>query len=123
MRLLADENFPRAAVDGLRAAGHEVAWIRTEAPGATDEQVLARARDEGRGLVTLDKDFGVLVLRRGLGASQGVVLLRIPFASPDEFAARAVAALVARGDWAGHFSVIEDDRVRMRPLVAVRPVE
>lgn len=123
MRFLANENLPRAAVEGLRAAGHDVAWIRTEAPGATDEQVLVRSRDEGRVLITLDKDFGELVMRRGLGASQGVVLLRLPLASPDHFAARAVAALTARNDWASHFSVIEDDRVRMRPLVAVRSVE
>jgi len=123
MRFLANENFPRAAVDGLRAAGHDVAWIRTEAPGATDEQVLARSRDEGRVLVTFDKDFGELVLRRGLAASQGVVLLRLPLAGPEELVARAVAALTARGDWVGHFSVIEGDRVRMRPLVAVGPVE
>ena len=123
MRFLANENFPRAAVEGLRAAGHDVAWIRTEAPGATDEQVLARSRDEGRVLITFDKDFGELVLRRGLSASQGVVLLRLPLAGPEELVARAVAALTARGDWAGHFSVIEGDRVRMRPLIAVRPVE
>jgi len=110
MRFLANENLPRATVDGLRAAGHDVAWIRTEAPGATDEQVLARSRVEGRILITLDKDFGGLVLRHGLGASQGVVLLRLPLARPDDFAARAVAALTARSDWAGHFSVIEDDR-------------
>jgi len=90
MRFLANENLPRAAVEGLRAAGHDVAWIRIEAPGASDEQVLARSRDEARVLITLDKDFGELVLRRGLGASQGVVLLRLPLASPDDFAARAV---------------------------------
>lgn len=116
MRFLANENFPRVAVELLRAAGHDVAWVRIEAPGATDEQVLARSRGEGRVLITLDKDFGELVLRRGLAASQGVVLVRLPLASPDELAARAVAALAARHDWAGHFSVIEDERVRMRPL-------
>ena len=31
MRLLADENFPGDAVTALRAAGHDVLWIRTEA--------------------------------------------------------------------------------------------
>ena len=30
MRLLADENIPGEAVVALRAAGHDVAWIRGE---------------------------------------------------------------------------------------------
>jgi predicted nuclease of predicted toxin-antitoxin system len=33
---------------------------------ATDEEVLARAREERRILVTLDKDFGEFVVVRGL---------------------------------------------------------
>jgi hypothetical protein len=38
MRFLANENFPRAAVEALRIEGHDTGWIRTDAPGATDEQ-------------------------------------------------------------------------------------
>jgi hypothetical protein len=37
MRILADENFPRLIVEAVRSAGHDVAWIRAEAPGSTDE--------------------------------------------------------------------------------------
>jgi hypothetical protein len=33
MRLLADENFPLPTVEALRQAGHDVFWVRTEAPG------------------------------------------------------------------------------------------
>jgi hypothetical protein len=29
MRFLANENFPRAAVEALRADGQDVSWIRT----------------------------------------------------------------------------------------------
>jgi predicted nuclease of predicted toxin-antitoxin system len=116
MRFLADENFPRAAVDALRAAGHDVAWVRMDAPGATDEQVLGRAHGEQRILLTLDKDFGELVLKRGLAGSNGVVLFRIPPGRPGEGAARIVSSLAARTDWAGNFSVVELERVRMRAL-------
>lgn len=116
MRFLANENFPRAAVDALRDAGHDVAWVRIVAPGAPDERVLELARGEGRVLLTFDKDFGELILKRGASASHGVVLFRLPLARPDELVARVAAALAARTDWADHFSVVEAQRVRMRRL-------
>lgn len=116
MRLLADENFPRAAVEALRTGRHDVAWVRIDAPGATDEQVLSRARNEDRVLLTFDKDFGELVLKRGIAASGGIVLFRLPLEKPSELASRIVATLASRDDWLGHFSVVEAERIRMRPL-------
>jgi hypothetical protein len=38
LRFLADENFPRAAVTALEAAGHDIAWVRLAAPGAADAE-------------------------------------------------------------------------------------
>ena len=32
MRFLADENFPANAVKELKAAGHDVIWVRTAIP-------------------------------------------------------------------------------------------
>jgi predicted nuclease of predicted toxin-antitoxin system len=60
MRFLANENFPGAAIEALRAAGNDVAWIRVDAPGSSDPEVLARAAREERVLLTFDKDFGEL---------------------------------------------------------------
>ena len=117
MRLLADENFPRSAVEALAGAGHDVTWIRSQSPGATDEQVLAIARAEKRLLLTFDKDFGELVLKKGLAASDGVVLFRLPPGRPGELASSIVATLTARDDWEGKFSVVDSERVRMRPLI------
>lgn len=51
MRFLANENLPRVAVEMLRAAGNDVAWVRTEAPGAADERVLEMAPADGRVLI------------------------------------------------------------------------
>ncbi len=116
MRLLANENFPADAVDALRARGHDVAWIRTDAPGSRDETILARAQSEDRIIVTFDKDFGELAFRARLRASSGIVLFRISAPSSTHVARVAVAALESRADWAGHFAVIEDGRIRMTPL-------
>ncbi len=116
MRLLANENFPAAAVDTLRGHGHDVAWVRMDAPDSSDRQVLDRAVAEDRILITFDKDFGELAFRAGLPASSGIVLFRIRLTSPSQVAQPAVAALESRADWAGHFAVVLDDRVRMTLL-------
>lgn len=46
----------------------------------------------------------------------GVVLFRFAAPSPEQVAARAVAVLLSRSDWAGQFAVVEETRVRLRPL-------
>lgn len=114
MRLLADENFPGPVVRRLRADGHDLIWIKELTPGVCDADVLARAQSEKRVLVTFDKDFGELAFRAGLSADCGVILLRLSGSSPQVDNDRAVEALAGREDWSGHFSVIQDDRIRMR---------
>ncbi|MBI3950595.1 MAG: DUF5615 family PIN-like protein [Acidobacteria bacterium] len=116
MRILANENFPGDAVMALRQRGHDVAWVRTEAPGSRDREVLARAQAESCILITFDKDFGELVFRFGLPASSGIILFRIATPSPAYVVRMTVAALESRTDWAGHFAVVEEGRIRMTPL-------
>ena len=116
MRFLANENVPAAAVSALAAAGHDVAWVRTARPGAADADVLAWAAREERILLTFDKDFGELARAARLPATSGVVLLRIPMPWPGDTGQRIADLITARTDWAGHFSVIEPGRVRMRPF-------
>lgn len=117
MRFLANENFPGNAVTALRAAGSDVVWIGTEAPGSSDQAVLAWAARDERVLITFDKDFGELAKASGLPARCGVILLRVPMPRPDKVGERLADLIMARNDWAGHFSVVEPGRVRMRPLV------
>lgn len=116
MRFLADENFLGDAVRALRIAGHDVGWIREDAPGIRDPAVLNRAMNEGRILLTFDKDFGELAWRAGLPASCGIVLFRFMM-PPGSSAGETIANLImSRLDWAGHFSVVEPTRIRMREL-------
>ena len=115
-RLLADENVPGVVVAALRQQGHDVAWIREDAPGSPDPDVLLRAQREGRVVVTFDKDFGELAFRRGLAASVGIVLFRITLSSPEHAVQAAVAAFGSRTSWTGQFAVVEDDRIRIRAL-------
>jgi predicted nuclease of predicted toxin-antitoxin system len=116
MRLCANENMSETAVALLRHAGHDVVWIREVAPGLADAGVLEMARAGDRLLLTFDKDFGELVFRLGATASCGVVLLRISQPSAVAVAERIIRILESRDDWPGHFSVVEDTMLRMRPL-------
>ena len=101
MRFLADENFPGAAIRSLKEAGHDVLSIAADAPSSSDREVLARASTEGR---------------ERLPARCGVVLFRCAMPAPAAVGPALAAMLAQRQDWSGHFSVIEDGRVRMRKI-------
>jgi predicted nuclease of predicted toxin-antitoxin system len=116
MRFLANENFPGSAVAALEAAGHDVVWIRTVAPGIGDSEVLAWGAREERILLTFDKDFGEMARAAKLPASCGIVLVRIPMRNAGDAGRQIAAVVMARDDWQGHFSVIEPGRIRMRLL-------
>lgn len=116
MRFLADENFPASALRALEDAGHDVVWVRTEAPGRGDPEVLAWAAREERLLITFDKDFGELAITARLPSACGVLLFRIAPPRSGDAGRRLAELLESRNDWAGHFSVIEPGRVRMRSL-------
>jgi hypothetical protein len=90
--------------------------LRIAAPGACDLEVLARAARDARILLTFDKDFGELARASTLPATCGVILFRIPKPKPSDLGPHPADLITARDDWAGHFSVVEPGRVRMRAL-------
>ena len=120
MRLLADENVPLPSVVALRAAGHDVAAGAEDAAGAPDADVLARARREGRVLLTLDRDFGELLFRQGgAAAPPGVVYFRDVPPDPGHVAAVLLALAARPGlELAGRFTVVAERAVRQRPMPA-----
>jgi predicted nuclease of predicted toxin-antitoxin system len=90
--------------------------VKESLRGEKDSPILARAQAEQRLVVTHDKYFGELAFRVGLPAECGVILLRLSGDDPDADNQRALQAIESRSDWAGHFSVVTEDRIRMRPL-------
>jgi predicted nuclease of predicted toxin-antitoxin system len=58
MRTPANESFPREVIAALRERGHDIAWVRTDAPASSDWFVLQQQETEDRVLVNSDKDFG-----------------------------------------------------------------
>ncbi len=90
-----------------------------DSSGATRQTVIAvlqRAAEESRLIITHDKDFGALAFRWGLPATSGVILFRLSGRAPDVDNERILNVLAQRVDWAAHFSVVTDDRIRVRGL-------
>ena len=116
MKLLADENIPSSVVRALADRGYDIVWIRTEAPGISDLDVMRYACRDYRIILTYDKDFGELAVKDNLCPSAGIILFRLPMKNPARIAEYILNILKSRTDWEGHFSVVEEKRIRMRPL-------
>ena len=81
-----------------------------------DEEVLRLANGESRVLLTNDKDFGELVYREGR-AAEGILLLRLGADDGGEKALHVIRVLpTIEQRLPGHFAVLSEDRVRLRPL-------
>lgn len=77
MRLLLDENIDIRLAAELTAAGHDVTTVvRDYSPGISDREILTIVVQEGRTLVTKDRDFSALVVREGLSHA-GILYLRM----------------------------------------------
>ncbi len=116
MRWLVDECVDAALVELLRRSGHDVVYVIEIAPRATDLDVMSRAAQDQRLLLTEDKDFGDLVFRHARPVA-GIVLMRIGPGQRQRKAERLMAAIERFGDTLfGRYVVIEEARFRSRPL-------
>lgn len=116
MKFIVNENIPVTLIVQLRKAGHDVLSVKESMRGEKDEIILEKAQSESRIIVTQDKDFGELAFERRLAAFCGVILFRVSGKTPDEDNQRMIRAIESRTDWPGHFSVITDTKIRMRPF-------
>jgi predicted nuclease of predicted toxin-antitoxin system len=113
MKFLADESCSGPVIRALLEAGHDVASIAQVAMGASDEQVLERALNEQRVLITEDRDFGELVYARGR-QSAGVILVRFHSSARRAKPATVVSAVEKLGfRLQNAFTVVQPGRVRI----------
>jgi len=114
MKLLLDTCVWGGAKDELRSIGHDVLWTGdlTEDPG--DEDILAQAHRELRVLITLDKDFGELAIRRSLPHS-GIVRLVNVGARQQGTVCQQVLARYGDELARGAIVTVDAGRVRIRP--------
>jgi len=115
MRFLADESCDFSVVRALRAAGHDVVAIAEVARRIEDTEVMERAVQEARVLLTEDKDFGQLVYA-GAHESSGVILIRFPPRARPTLPALVLETVQLHEEQlAESFVVLEPHRARVRP--------
>ena len=120
MRLKLDENMPRPLAETFRSAGHDVHTAADEdLLGKRDDVVWSAAVQEQRLLLTLDRNFGRLAT--GSSEHHGAVVLRPRDANQKTIVALAIraVALATDIDMKGRVAIFDDDRIRLRPPLAV----
>ena len=117
MKFLADECCDAGLVLSLRDAGHDVTYVTEENAGFSDDEVLLKAYNEGRILLTEDKDFGELAYRFRK-PSAGIVLIRIDVKDRHMKWPR-LKSLIEKYEerLPGHFVVIHTNKYRFRSLI------
>jgi predicted nuclease of predicted toxin-antitoxin system len=98
VRFLVDRCAGQRLAESLRADGHDIVDVREWGADPGDRQILMRAAEQNRVLVTMDKDFGFLVFAQG-ERHRGLIRL------PDVPAAARIALL--RGVLARHSADLE----------------
>ena len=114
MNVLLDTCVWGGAKAELQAAGHDVFWTGDLAQDPGDEDILAQALREERVLVTLDKDFGELAIRRGL-PHRGIVRLVNLAARQQGPVCQQILAKYGDELIRGAIITVEAGRVRIRP--------
>ncbi len=113
MRFLVDECTGPSVTRWLREQGYDVFDVYEQARGMTDNDVIEKAYEEDRILVTNDKDFGEKIYR-AKKRHKGVILLRLD----DERANSKIAVIQGLLEnysdrLQDNFIVVTEQRVRI----------
>lgn len=111
MRLLLDESIGIKVYSKLKQMGFDVVSVIHSMRGAGDEEIIRKAIDEKRVIVTNDKDFGWLA---SLYKPPGVILLRLK----DERTENIITYVIEkhRGSILGNILVASEKKIRIRQL-------
>lgn len=117
MKFFLDQDVYAATARFLRGLGHDVVTAsETGCSRASDTDLLRMAAEQGRILVTRDRDYGSLVFVQGSGA--GVMYLRVlpSTLNPVHQEIEAVLKVHSEEELNKAFVVIEQGRHRFRKL-------
>lgn len=118
IRLLADMNISPKTVEALRHRGWDIVRVSQFLPvNATDQEILALARRQGRAVVTQDLDFSALLALGGY-KQPSLITLRLTVSDPETVTRRLLDELPRFEEvlQEGRVVTIEDSAVRVRKL-------
>lgn len=113
MKVLLDTCVWGGTKEDLLAVGHDVLWAGDWPEDPGDDEILARANNEKRVLITLDKDFGELAIMQGLPHAGIVRLVNIP-ARQQGLIASSLLQRYARELQSSAILTATESRVRIR---------
>ena len=117
-RLLADMNISPKTVDALQQRGWDVIRVSQVLPmDASDDEILALARREGRVVITQDLDFSALLALSGYD-QPSLITLRLAVSDPETVTRRLLEVLPGLEGVLekGSAVTIDDVTVRVRVL-------
>ena len=104
-------------IQRLREHGLDILAVIEDMRGAPDVEVLKRAIDENRILLTFDRDFGNLIFFLDLKPPPAVIYFRFTPSSSEELVQLLIHILNdPEITITSYFTVIERGRIRQRPL-------
>ena len=120
MRFLADMGISPKTAAFLRSLGHDAVHLHDQGlDGLEDPAILAKAREEGRILLTHDLDFGELIAVSG-AMLPGVVVFRLRNMRPERvsrYLEKTISRHAEAMEKGAIISVAEGQvRVRLLPL-------
>ncbi len=114
MKFLVDESSGKSVAKSLKSLGHDVIYVHDWEVGAADPDILQKAVQQKRIVVTNDKDFGELVHRSGLEHA-GVLLFRLQDEQIANRKRMILKVLEKCGDkLQGNFVVATEQKIRIR---------
>lgn len=111
VRFLIDESTGKKLGYLLIDAEHNVAFVSDWKPGAPDSEVIKKAYEDNRVIITDDKDFGELVFRLKM-KSKGIILIRTSTTNP-RFRFNLLNKLLKAVDVRNKFIVMRDEAVKI----------
>jgi len=118
LRLLADMNISPKTVDALQQQGWDIIRVsQALAVDASDQEILAFARQEGRVVVTQDLDFSARLALGGYDRPS-LITLRLWISDPEAVTQRLLEVLpkIEQALREGCAVTIEEVSVRVRKL-------
>ena len=116
LKFLVDESTGDKLAEALKDNGYDALYCGKLLPGKPDEEIIKKANDEKRVLITNDKDFGEVVFRLK-AVSSGVILLRLKNDKPDN-RIRNVLTIIKelKINLNKNFIVVSEDKIRIRKI-------